>query len=193
MLNEDVIKLPEHYSEVLESSRKLNFNMLSDLKTGSLLRVLAASKPGGRILELGTGTGLSLCWIAEGASADARIISLDNDPEFQSIAVKTFENDTRIKIQCLDANDWLTTTKEDKFDLIFADAWPGKFEHLDQALALLNIGGFYFIDDLLPQPNWPEGHSEKVANLFQVLISREDLCYTTFNWSTGLMLFTKIR
>jgi predicted O-methyltransferase YrrM len=46
-------------------------------------------------------------------------------------------------------------------DLIYADAWPGKFTDLDQALALLRIGGIYFIDDLLPQSNWPEGMHRK--------------------------------
>ena len=51
------------------------------------------------------------------------------------------------------------------FDLIYADAWPGKFSHLDEALGLLAAGGFYVIDDLLPQPNWPEGHAPKVPAL----------------------------
>jgi hypothetical protein len=41
---------------------------------------------------------------------------------------------------------------------LFADAWPGNFSHLDQALALVRIGGRHFIDDLFPQRNWPEGH-----------------------------------
>ena len=40
-----------------------------------------------------------------------------------------------------------------RFDLIYADAWPGKFTHLDRALSLLTRGGIYFIDDLLPQPS----------------------------------------
>jgi predicted O-methyltransferase YrrM len=36
----------------------VGFTMASDAWTGALLRTLAAAKPGGSLLELGTGTGL---------------------------------------------------------------------------------------------------------------------------------------
>jgi len=39
-------------------SEELGFTMGSEPRTGALLRTLAASKPGGRFLELGTGTGV---------------------------------------------------------------------------------------------------------------------------------------
>lgn len=167
--------------------------MPSDLKTGSLLRTLAASKPSGHFLDIGTGTGLSLAWIAEGANETSRIISIDINAVFQQVAREIFENDDRISIICADGNEWLTFYDGEQFDLIFADAMPGKFEVLDQTLALIKVGGFYLIDDLLPQPNWPEGHPERVENLFETLKQRSDFIQTTLNWSTGLMLFTKIR
>jgi len=69
---------------------------------------------------------------------------------------------------------------------------PGKFEVLDQTLSLIKIGGYYLIDDLLPQPNWPEGHAPRVEKLVETLTQRTDFVQTTFNWSTGLMLFTKV-
>lgn len=193
MLNDQLILIPQNYNEILEKSQATGFNMLSDLKTGSLLRTLCASKANGNILELGTGTGLSLCWIAEGATEGSTIISIDNDNKYQSIAREVFQDDPRIEFLCMDANDWLKNYSRLKFDLIFADAWPGKFENLDEALNLIVIGGFFLIDDLLPQPNWPDGHQKNVDRLFHYLINRKDFVYTTFNWSTGLMLFTKIK
>jgi predicted O-methyltransferase YrrM len=75
----------------------------------------------------------------------------------------------------------------------FADAWPGKFERLDEALDLVKTGGFYFIDDLLPQPNWGDGHQANVDALLQKLAQRTDFVRTIFNWSTGLILFARIR
>ena len=51
------------------------------------------------------------------------------------------------------------------FDLIFADTWPGKFSQLPETLALVRPGGFYVVDDLLPQPNWPEGHAASLERL----------------------------
>jgi predicted O-methyltransferase YrrM len=193
MIDDQLIQIPQYYHTILEKSTELNFNMLSDLQTGSFLRTLCASKPNGNILELGTGTGLSLCWIAEGASKEANIISIDNNDQFQSVAREVFQDDPRIEFLCLDANDWLKNYTESKFDIIFADAWPGKYENLDEALNLITTGGFFIIDDLLPQPNWPDQHDQNVDRLFQYLIKRKDFVHTTFNWSTGLMLFTKVK
>ena len=55
----------------------------------------------------------------------------------------------------MDGAEYLRGASAQQFDLIYADAWPGKFSHLDDALALLRPGGMYVIDDLLPQANWP--------------------------------------
>lgn len=193
MLNDEQIIVPKYYPQLLEASAKLQFSMPSDLKTGSLLRTLVASKPSGHFLDIGTGTGLSLAWIAEGADESSRIISIDINADFQQVAIDTFSDDLRISIDTADGNEWLTFYDGEQFDLIFADAMPGKFEVLDQTLELIKVGGFYLIDDLLPQPNWPEGHSSRVDALVETLKQRNDFVQTTFNWSTGLMLFTKIK
>ena len=61
------------------------------------------------------------------------------------------------------------------------------FEDMD-----LRIGGIYFVDDLLPQPNWPAGHAPKVSALVAELESRRDFVVTKLAWSTGLMLLVRI-
>jgi predicted O-methyltransferase YrrM len=193
MLNDNEIILPQFYAGILAESEKLHFNMPSDLKTGSLLRTLAASKPSGHFLDIGTGTGLSLAWMAEGADETSRIISIDINAGFQQVAMETFNDDLRISIVCAEGNEWLTFYDGEQFDLIFADAMPGKFEVLEQTLELIKVGGYYLIDDLLPQPNWPEGHAPRVEKLVESLRERSDFVHTTLNWSTGLMLFTKIK
>jgi predicted O-methyltransferase YrrM len=80
-----------------------------------------------------------------------------------------------------------------EFDLIFADTWPGKYTDLDNALSLLKIGGLYVVDDMLPQPNWPEDHPPKVAALISLLDGRDDLRLARLDWSTGLMLGARVR
>ena len=77
--------------------------------------------------------------------------------------------------------------------MIFADAWPGKYSDLDETLALLKVGGMYVIDDMDPQPNWPEGHAEKAEKLVEALEKRTDFNMTKMNWSTGVILMTKIQ
>ena len=39
---------------------------------------------------------------------------------------------------------------------------PGKYDLFEETIDMLNNGGIYIIDDMLPQPNWPLGHDEKV-------------------------------
>ena len=193
MLNDQNIIVPKYYEQLKSESEKLGFNMPSDLQTGSLLRALAASKPGGRFLDLGTGTGLSLAWLAEGADSGSSLYTVDNSAHWQKVAKAIFAADERINFYTEDGNNWLVNYKGEQFDLIFADAWPGKFGNLNTALKLVKPGGFYIIDDLLPQPNWPEGHQQNVDRLVNDLQNRTDFVHTPFNWSTGLMLFTRIK
>ena len=119
------------------------------------------------------------------------LTSVDNDPEAQSIALKYLSHDPRIKIVCEDGGTWLQNNESQHYDFIFADAWPGKFSHLELSLNMLSIGGIYIIDDLLPQDNWPEGHAPRVQILMQEIESNLNLTSTCMAWASGLMLVTK--
>src|ERR1700712_4517036 len=140
-MNDTKIELPTNYNEIQTASKEISFSMPSDLQTGALLRTLVASKPNGNFLELGTGTGLSLAWIVEGMDKNSTVISIDNNEEFQSIAKEHFGTNANVKIFCADGSEWIKANQHKKFDLIFADAWPGKYETLDETLALVKIGG----------------------------------------------------
>ena len=78
--------IPPVIEQIEEATRSIGFAMGSDRACGSLLRTLAASKPGGFFLELGTGTGLSTAWILDGMDDNARLVSVDNDEEAVAIA-----------------------------------------------------------------------------------------------------------
>src|SRR5689334_25145131 len=67
--------------------------------------------------------------------------------------------------------------KSQKFDYIFADTWHGKYLLLDEVLSMLNRGGLYIIDDMLPQPNWPEGQDRKSTRLNS---SHSSISYAVF-------------
>jgi predicted O-methyltransferase YrrM len=94
---------------------------------------------------------------------------------------------------CEDGNDWLKKDRQKQYDLIFADSWPGKYQTLDETLALLKVGGLYIIDDMLAQPNWPDGHQEKVEQLISYLEKQENLRLTKMNWSTGIIIVSKLK
>lgn len=183
--------LPPSLDLIQEETRTLGFDMASDERTGALLRALAASKPKGNFLELGTGTGLATAWILSGMDRHSRLTTIDTDERLVRVAKRHLGNDPRLSFVIGDAAEHVTTAEKESFDLIFADAWPGKYEHLDAALDLVKAGGFYVVDDMLPQPNWPEGHGRHVERLLSELEARSDLALTKMAWSTGLVVAVK--
>lgn len=183
--------VPPSYSKIAEATKASGFTMASDILACSLLRTLAAAKAGGHFLELGTGTGLSTSWILDGMDISSSLISIDHDPAFLTIAGKFLRDDKRLKLIDIDGGKWIETNTRKKFDYIFADTWHGKYLMLNNVLQMLNKGGLYIIDDMLPQPNWPEGHEEKANKLISDLEMREDLCLTKMNWSTGIIIAVK--
>ncbi len=183
--------IPPVYHDIDEATRASGFTMASDKQTCALLRTLAASKPSAQFLELGTGTGLSTSCILDGMDSNSSLISIDNDPAFLSIAQKYLGNDPRLQLILTDGEEWLLQHTQLRFDYIFADTWHGKYLLLNETLSLLNKGGLYILDDMLPQPNWPEGHQEKVVQLVRVLENRNDLILTKQSWATGIIIAVK--
>ncbi len=117
---------PAALPAILGRTEALAFPMPSEPRTGAMLRVLAASKPGGRFLELGTGTGLCTAWLLDGMDLDARLTSVDVEPEVQAVAREFLGGDTRLEIVTADAGEFLQQQKPETYDLIFADAMLGK-------------------------------------------------------------------
>jgi predicted O-methyltransferase YrrM len=210
--------LPPKLAVIQACSVALNFNMASERGTGNLLQVLAASKcgahadrsssvgrkSGGRFLELGTGTGVATAWLLSGMDEHSTLISIDTDPNAQSVAREILGSDPRLTLLTEDAEAWLNShfavlppsqnpppKPEEQFDLIFADAMPGKFIARDQALALVAPGGFYVVDDLLPQPNWPEGHADKIPPLLYTLSSHPGFFSLPLAWASGIMVLVR--
>ncbi|SHG27222.1 O-methyltransferase [Flagellimonas flava] len=189
----NILDAPKVYSDLVSKSKEVGFTMPSDLYIGTLLKTLVASKRGGSFLELGTGMGLSLAWILDGMDKDSCAISLDNDGDLIDIAKEFFHKEARLKLFCCDGEVWLKEYTGDGFDLIFADAWPGKYSTLDKALSMVNMGGYYVIDDMKKQPNWPDGHEELAKSLVDILEKREDFVLTKMDWSTGVIVAVKIK
>ena len=187
------ITSPSQLAEIDRETRLMGFNMASEPQTGSLLRALAASKPRGKFLEIGTGTGYGTAWILDGMDAASKLQTVDINPDVQCIAKKYLGSDGRLSFFKQDAIAFLATRQKNSYDFIFADAMPGKFERLDLTLGLLKPGGILVLDDLLPQPNWPEGHALKVERLLAQLDDLADYRVSKLRWATGIVILTRIR
>lgn len=184
---------PQCLAGIWADTRASGFTMASEALTCSLLRTLAASKPAARLLELGSGTGLSAAWLLDGMDSGSHLTTVDNDQALLSILQRHLGADPRLTVVCADADEFLQSLRGQRFDFIFADTWAGKYRLLDKALELLNPAGLYVIDDMLAQPNWPEGHAGKVADLVATLEQRKDLRVTKLSWASGIVLASKIK
>ncbi len=182
------IQQPAALDAILGRTQALKFNMASEPRTGALLRTLAASKPFGRLLELGTGTGMATAWLLAGMDAGSTLISVDTDAQVQAVAREILGTDGRLTLIAEDGAAFLRRQPPQSFDLVFADALPGKYEALDEALAVVKSGGFYIIDDMLPQPNWPEGHAEKVPVLLNRLTTDPRFVVVPISWASGVVV-----
>ena len=191
MIEEVVQEYPMAYDSIKKATEACGFLQMSEISTCTLLKTLAASKPGSKFLELGTGTGLATAWILDGMDKDSTLISLDNDETLLSIAKENLGVDKRLTLICTDGNEWIKKNNKQKFSFIFADTWPGKYLLLDEVLDMVEKGGIYIIDDMLPQQNWPTGHAEKAAALIADLDSRDDIILTKMGWATGIVIITK--
>jgi predicted O-methyltransferase YrrM len=113
---------------------------------------------------------------------------VDTDPALQAVARKCLGDDPRLQLINMDAIEFLADQIPQSFDLVFADALPGKYEGLDLALAVVKPGGFYVVDDMLPQANWPPGHAEKVSALMEQLAKQQDFTAVPMVWASGIVV-----
>jgi predicted O-methyltransferase YrrM len=183
---------PDQYAAILTDSA--DFDMASDKTTGQWLRAMAAGKKNGRFLDLGTGTGLSACWILDGMDEGSSLLTVDNDAEGVAVAHRHLGRDPRIEFIVEDGAETLRRLAAAgvKFDFIFADTWPGKLTHRDLALSLLDDHGVYLVDDMTPSADWPEDHAADMARLVDDLNGREELVCVQLHASTGLMMCTRV-
>ena len=115
---------PEAAAGILADTEALGFVMASEPKVGALLAALAASKPAGRLLELGTGTGHGTAWLLAGMDASATLDTVDNDAAVIAVAQRHLGGDRRVTFHVADGAEFIKQCAAGGYDLIYADAWP---------------------------------------------------------------------
>ncbi|MEU4508536.1 class I SAM-dependent methyltransferase [Nonomuraea wenchangensis] len=135
-----------------ERARTAGFAFSCDPDVGRLLAVLAAAVPeGGRVLELGTGTGVGTAWLVSGLlpRRDATVTSVELDPERAALAAS---GDWPGFTDFLTGDALELLPGLGAFDLIFADAVAGKQVGLELTVAALGPRGVLVVDDMTPAP-----------------------------------------
>jgi predicted O-methyltransferase YrrM len=186
------MKAPTELQEIERRSNEAGFTMGSGFRVGALLSALAATKPGGRLLELGTGAGAATAWLLHGMDCHAGLLSIDNDPLVQNIARDALREDSRVEFRICDGSTFLSEEAPQSYDFVFADAWPGKYGQLELALGLVKPGGMWVCDDMLPHANWPDGHQHYVDRLLTELHHQLGWRVVSIEWDTGCIVATRM-
>lgn len=124
---------------------------ISDPEVGRLLAILARSSGAERILEIGTAIGYGTLCLAR-AAPEARVVSIDRDPERLATARRVLE-----KAGVLDRVDLLEGEALEilpglagVFDLLYLDGDKQSYRRcLDLGLQKLSVGGLVVADNLL--------------------------------------------
>lgn len=175
---------------IKQRTEELGFDMASDHASGALMRLLVSSKPNGKILELGTGTGAATAWLAEGLCPNSTLTTIEREDTYLKVAREALADDKRIDFIVGDAIDYLKNQPEQSFDLIFADAEPGKYHYLEETLKLLKPGGLYIVDDMHPQEDWPENHYPFAMGALNDLKAVKGVTKAGLSYSSGLIIMT---
>ena len=181
-------EVPERVRLALASAEAAGFGLASDERVGRLLAVLAASVgPGGRVLELGTGTGVGTAWIVDGIGvrADVELVTVEVDAAISALAQ---EQPWPGFVRFVAGEAVAALPSLGRFDLIFADAQGGKWERLDLTIAALQAGGLLLVDDMTPAASWGPDQAKKQSAVRQSLARHPDLVSCELDWATGVIL-----
>jgi predicted O-methyltransferase YrrM len=126
---------------------------------GAVLAVLAASRVGGRIAEIGTGFGVGAAWLLSGMDPTASLVTVEVEPHRATAAREVLSADRRVTVI---ADRWQNCLPGlAPFDLVFVDG--GYVEHLaedplitNMVVELVSAGGHLLLDDLTVEAMWPD-------------------------------------
>lgn len=173
-------------------AERSGFPLSCERPVGQLLATLAAGvRPGGHILELGTGAGVGVAWLVRGLGerTDVTVTSIELDPATAAVAAAedwpSFV-DLRVAEGCA-----FLATAAGAFDLIFADARGGKTEGLDLTIAALRPRGILAVDDMRPVEGWPAAFTAVQDGVRRSLVQHPGLVSVELEHGSGMVLSTR--
>jgi predicted O-methyltransferase YrrM len=138
----------------------MRFERSSIPEVGRLLAALAASRPDGRLAEIGTGTGVGAAWIVSAMGPEASFVTVEADDDRAGACARLFSDSRNVRVLHGDWHELMPP--EAPFDLLFFDGGGYKRSppqqmraESEQALELVAAGGMVVMDNLTPEHLWP--------------------------------------
>jgi predicted O-methyltransferase YrrM len=143
--------VPEIVAAAERAASESGFGQSCLPEVGRLLSTAAAAKPAGVIAESGTGAGVGTAWLHSALGPDARLVTVERDPQRAARAAALFAGDPRVEVI---AGDWRLLEAHAPFDVFFCDG-GGKKDDPERVVELLAPGGVLIMDDFTPATAWP--------------------------------------
>lgn len=126
--------------------------MLSGHLQGRVLSFISKLLSPNNILEIGTYTGYSALCLAEGLTANGKLITIDPNEETNAVASKYFQRSNyanQIDLKTGDATKIIPTLTQ-SFDLVFIDADKRNYAvYFDLVIDKIRKGGLIIVDNVL--------------------------------------------
>jgi predicted O-methyltransferase YrrM len=161
-------------------------------RTGALLATMAASKPGGRFLALGSGIGPAATWLLDGMNDDASLIVVEEDSAIYDICRWRLSGDPRVHLVPGPISEWLPNSRGSLFDLAYIDCENGTFEHQDDVVELLGRGALYIAGNLMPDFDVATTQAHSAEDFLDRLPATPHLRSVFMRWSSGLVVAARI-
>jgi predicted O-methyltransferase YrrM len=121
---------------------------------GAALRFVAATLQARKVVEIGTGTGVSSLWLLRGMAPDGVLTSIDTEGEHQRLAKQALTEEsvphTRLRLITGRALDVLPRLVDGDYDLVLCDGDKREYaDYLEHAVRLLRTGGVVAFDNAL--------------------------------------------
>ena len=187
MNNFEQLNLPRVLQGITSTTEDLELTLGDELRFGSLLRTLAGSRLGDRVLHVGAGSGILTAWLLDGMGTGSSLTSLEADVELARVAGRFLGRDERLEIR-QGSMESLLAELEPGFGLIVTSTPLDLEGRLREAVRLLAPGGLFVVGGLVEQPDWTAAERGAAQTLVARLEVLEDLQLTPLEWSSGVLL-----
>ena len=149
---EDFVVEREDIAQARQHSVELGVEPVSPA-TGSHLASISAAAGATKIIEIGTGLGVSGLWMLVGAP-DAELTSIDSEVDHQLLAKASFAAAgipaNRVRLIAGRALDVLPRMNESSYDVVLIDADPASLiEYVEHGLRMVRPGGSVLVPHAL--------------------------------------------
>ncbi len=187
MIDFEYLNLPHVLQGITSTTEDLELTMAGELRFGSLLRTLAATMLGGKVLQVGAGSGILSAWLLDGMAEDASLTSIEPDLELAGVARRFLGRDQRFELLSGPLEAQLAGLAAD-FSLIVASTPHDLAGNLREALQLLRPGGLFVVGGVGEHEGWTAAERSAAQTLVSRLEVLQDVQLTSLDWSSGVLL-----